>query len=109
MHALNVIRFAALRLAPASAMALAATVPFAAQAPTNYPGPVARWLEQAQSDCKQGFAAHDPIQTLSLTGDGRPGYIADPHRLTCAGEPHLFIGDGPASIELFVTLPSGEV
>ena len=111
MHALNVIRFAALRLAPASAMALAATVAIAAKAPaqTNYPGPVAHWLEQAQSDCKQGFAAHDPIQTLSLTGDGRPGYIADPHRLTCAGEPHLFVGDGPASIELFVTLPSGEV
>jgi hypothetical protein len=108
---LNVIRSAAFRLAPASVMALAATVAFARQAPAdiNYPAPVTRWLEQARQDCPAGFATHDPIQTLSLTGDGRPGYIADPHRLTCAGEPHLFIGDGPASIELFVTLPSGEV
>jgi hypothetical protein len=111
MHALNVICFAALRLAPASALALAATFASAREAPAqmSYPGPVARWLDQARQDCPAGFQSHDPIQTLSLTGDGRPGYIADPHRLTCAGEPHLFIGDGPASIELFVTLPSGEV
>jgi len=117
MHAFNVIRSAALRLAPASAVApslalgLVAAVAFAPKAPADmsYPGPVAHWLEQARQDCPAGFAAHDPIQTLSLTGDGRPGFIADPHRLTCAGEPHLFIGDGPASIELFVTLPSGEV
>jgi hypothetical protein len=111
MHAINVIRFAALRLAPASAMALAATFAVAREAPAqmSYPGPVAHWLDQARQDCPAGFQSHDPIQTLSLTGDGRPGYIADPHRLTCAGEPHLFIGDGPASIELFVTLPSGEV
>lgn len=111
MHRFDVVRSAALRLAPAVAFAVIATAAFAREAPaqTNYPGPVARWLEQARSDCPAGFAAHDPIQTLSLTGDGRPGFIADPHRLTCAGEPHLFVGDGPASIELFVTLPSGEV
>lgn len=111
MHPFNVIRSAALRLAPASAIAVAAAISFAPKAPadTSYPGPVAHWLEQAKQDCKQGFSAHDPIQTLSLTGDGKPSFIADPHRLTCAGEPHLFVGDGPASIELFVTLPSGEV
>ena len=76
---------------------------------TRFPPPVTEWLEHARQDCPAGFAAQNPIQTVDLTGDGRPGYIADPHRLTCAGEPHLFIGDGPASIELFVTLPSGEV
>src|SRR6201996_1864134 len=117
MHAFNLIRSAALRLAPVSAivpglaLGLVAAVSFAPKAPADqaYPGPVAHWLEQAKSDCPAGFAAHDPIQTLSLTGDGRPSFIADPPRLTCAGEPHIFIGDGPASIELFVTLPSGEV
>jgi hypothetical protein len=76
----------------------------------SYPPAVQQWLDQARSDCRAGFAAHNPIQTVdNLGGGGRPGYIADPHRLTCAGEPHLFIGDGPASIELFVTLRSGEV
>jgi hypothetical protein len=111
MRSFDVIRSAALLVVPASAIALAGSFAFARETPveTNYPGPVAHWLQQAQQDCPAGFQAHDPIQTLNLTGDGRPGFIADPHRLTCAGEPHLFIGDGPASIELFVTLPSGEV
>jgi hypothetical protein len=76
---------------------------------SNLPGPVAAWIAQAKQDCPAGFQMHDPVQTVSLTGDGKPGYIADPHRLSCAGEPHVFSGDGPASIELFVTLPSGDV
>jgi hypothetical protein len=85
--------------------AMAATAPD----PANLPKPVADWLTQARDDCPAGFQVQDAIQTLSLTGDGRPGFIANPHRLSCAGEPHLYGGDGPASIELFVTLPSGEV
>jgi hypothetical protein len=110
MRPLDVIRSAAFRLAPASLIALTATFSIAQAAPaeTNYPAPVAKWLAQAKQDCPAGFQANNPIQTLSLTGDGQPGFIADPHRLVCAGEPHLFSGDGPASIELFVTLPSGE-
>src|SRR5271167_2807245 len=110
MRPLDVIRSAAFRLAPASLIALTATftIAQAAQTEMNYPAPVANWLAQAKQDCPAGFQANNPIQTLSLTGDDRPGFIADPHRLACAGEPHLFSGDGPASIELFVTLPSGE-
>jgi hypothetical protein len=109
MHAYNVIRAAAFRLAPVSAIAVAVSLAPQARTEVAYPIPVTHWLDQAKQDCPKGFAAHDPIQTLSLTGDGRPSFIADPHKLTCAGEPHLFVGDGPASIELFVTLPSGEV
>ena len=82
----------------------------AAMRDANLPGPVADWLAQAKQDCPAGFEARDgAVQTVELTGDGRSGYIIDPHHLVCAGSPHLFIGDGPASIELFVTLPSGEV
>ncbi len=77
--------------------------------PSQLPQPVADWLAQAKNDCPAGFQALDAIQAVSLTGDGRRGYIANPHRLSCAGEPHLYGGDGPASIELFVTLPSGQV
>ena len=88
MRSYDVIRSAALRLAPASVIALAATfaVAHAAPADTNYPAPVANWLAQAKQDCPAGFQANNPIQTLSLTGDGRPGFIADPHRLVCAGK-----------------------
>ena len=97
--------FAASLLAIVPAVAGAA-VPAGA----DLPGPVAAWLSQARQDCPSGFQARgDAIRPFSLTGDGRPGYIADPHKLSCASEPHLFVGDGPASIELFVTLPSGEV
>jgi hypothetical protein len=111
MHYLNLLTSAARRLAPASVVLLAATGAFAKQTPvdTNFPQPVAAWLTQAQHDCPAGFQAQNPIQSVDLTGTGQPGYIADPHRLVCAGEPHLFSGDGPASIELFVTLPSGQV
>jgi hypothetical protein len=110
MHVFSFNRSAALLISPLTAVALAVgTFAPQASADPSYPAPVAHWLDQARQDCPTGFAAHDPIQSLSLTGDGKPGFIADPHRLTCAGEPHLFVGDGPASIELFVTLPSGEV
>jgi hypothetical protein len=105
----NRARLAALGALPVSLVIFGAPAIAAGMVADNYPAPVARWLQQAQQDCPAGFQAHDPIQAVSLTGDGRPGFIADPHRLTCAGEPHLFVGDGPSSIELFVTLPSGEV
>jgi hypothetical protein len=88
---------------------LAHNVPAMAAEPPPLPGPVADWLVQAKEDCPAGFQSQDAVQSVSLTGDGRPSFIANPHRLTCAGEPHLYGGDGPASIELFVTLPSGEV
>ncbi len=90
--------------------AVPATAAMAAPSGVDLPGPVADWLSKARQDCPSGFRAReDVIRSYSLTGDGRLGYVADPHRLSCAGEPHLFVGDGPASIELFVTLPSGEV
>jgi hypothetical protein len=88
------------------AMAAHAAVPPPAE---TLPPPVAAWLDQARQDCPAGFQAKDEVEEADLTGAGRPGYIANPHGLTCAGEPHLYGGDGPASIELFVTLPSGEV
>ncbi len=75
----------------------------------NLPPPVAEMIVQAREDCPAGFKDEGAVQSVSLTGDGRPSYILDPHRLACAGSPHLFSGDGPSSIELFVTLPSGQV
>lgn len=94
-----------------AAVALALTVPAAAAVQdSNLPPPVTAWLAQAKQDCPAGFEVRQgAVETAELTGDGRAGYVIDPHRLVCAGSPHLFIGDGPASIELFVTLPSGEV
>jgi len=110
MFRLQNFRSTALSLVPVTLLFAAAPGAFAANtAQTNYPAPVAHWLQQAQQDCPGGFQANNPIETLALTGDGRPGFIADPHKLVCAQEPHLFKGDGPASIELFVTLPSGQV
>ena len=112
MRPLNAFRIAAFQLAPATLLLLTASVAFAKQTPpvqTNLPQPVAAWLAQAKQDCPQGFENRNAVESVDLTGDGRPGYIANPHNLVCAGEPHLFSGDGPASIELFVTLPSGEV
>jgi len=88
---------------------VAAMIAGSAGAAADLPAPVADWMAKAQRDCPSGFADKGAVQTADLTGDGRPGYIIDPHRLVCAGEPHLFVGDGPASIELFVTLPTGEV
>jgi len=73
------------------------------------PQPVTDWLAQAKSDCPGGFADHGAVRQADLTGDGRPSYIADPHALSCAGSPHMFGGSAPASIELFVTAPSGNV
>ena len=110
MRSYFIRHFAVRRLAPASFVLMAATGTFAKPnaIDANLPQPVAAWLAQAQRDCPAGFQAKDPIESVNLTGDGRPGFIADPHRLVCAGEPHLFSGDGPASIELFVTLPSGQ-
>ena len=70
---------------------------------------VVDWIAQAKSDCPGGFADHGAVKQVDLTGDGRPGYIADPHALSCAGSPHLFGGSAPASIELFVTAPAGNV
>jgi hypothetical protein len=100
-------------LSIATALLLLARLDPAQAAPAsvqqNLPQPVADWLKQAKDDCPAGFQAQNAIESVSLTGDGRPGFIANPHRLSCAGEPHLYGGDGPASIELFVTLPSGAV
>ncbi len=76
---------------------------------SDWPTPVADWLDQAKRDCPAGFQDRGAVDVQSLTGDGQPGYIADPHKLTCAGSPHLYGADGPASIELFVTRPSGQV
>ncbi|MDB5395999.1 MAG: hypothetical protein JWM91_3505 [Rhodospirillales bacterium] len=112
MRPSNGFRYAALRLATASLILLPATVADAKErqpAEASFPQPVAAWLAQARQDCPAGFQNHNAVESIDLTGDGRPGYIANPHNLVCAGEPHLFSGDGPASIELFVTLPSGEV
>ncbi len=110
MRSLSNFRTAAITSA---ALLLGLSMPAAIGAPAttgvNLPQPVGAWLAQAKQDCPAGFQSDNPIETLDLTGDGRPGYIANPHRLSCAGEPHIFVGDGPASIELFVTLPSGEV
>ena len=75
----------------------------------NLPGLVNDYLAQARQDCPAGFQADGAVEQVDLTGDGRQGYIINPHRMVCAGSPHLFGGDGPASIELFVTLPSGEL
>lgn len=75
----------------------------------NLPGPVNDYLEQARQDCPVGFQAKGAVEEVDLTGDGRPGYIINPHRMVCAGSPHLFGGDGLASIELFVTLSSGQL
>lgn len=83
--------------------------PGSAVANVELPQPVANWLAQAKSDCPGGFADHGAVKQADLTGDGRPAYIADPHALTCAGSPHMFGGSAPASIELFVTAPSGDV
>jgi hypothetical protein len=76
---------------------------------SNLPTPVVDMLEKAKDDCPAGFKDDGAVQQTSLTGDGKPSYIMDPHKLACAGSPHLFSGDGPSSIELFVTLPSGKV
>ena len=63
--------------ARATLLFAAAPGAFAANtAQANYPAPVAHWLQQAQQDCPGGFQANNPIETLSLTGDGRPGFIA---------------------------------
>jgi hypothetical protein len=75
----------------------------------SLPPPVAEYLAQAERDCPAGFRAGHAVQTVDLTGEGQPGYVIDPHKMSCAGSPHLFGGTGPASIELFVTLPSGKV
>jgi hypothetical protein len=93
---------------------LLSAAPFAAMAQqpdktADLPGPVADWIAQARRDCPGGFHADGAVQSVSLTGDGRPGYIADPHRLACDQSPTLYGGLGPASIELFVTLPSGQL
>ncbi|HLG86184.1 MAG TPA: hypothetical protein VKZ79_03200 [Alphaproteobacteria bacterium] len=80
-----------------------------AVASAELPQPVADWLAQAKSDCPGGFADHGAVKEVDLTGDGRPAYVADPHALSCAGSPHMFGGSAPASIELFVTGPSGNV
>ncbi len=111
MRSITFLCSAARRLAPASVVLLATTGAFAKQTPVdaNLPQPVAAWLTQAQRDCPAGFQAQNPIQSVDSDRHRAAGYIADPHRLVCASEPHLFSGDGPASIELFVTLPSGEV
>lgn len=81
----------------------------AASGEPRWPQPVTEWIAQAQQDCPAGFADRGAVQTADLTGDGRPGYIADPHRLMCAGSPRLFGGQAPASIELFVTAPAGNL
>jgi hypothetical protein len=94
-------------LAPGACAESGPAVPGPARA--DLPPPVAGWLAQAQQDCPAGFHDGGAIVTAPLTGDGKPGYIADPHKLTCAGEPHLYGAGGPASIELFVTLPDGQV
>ena len=78
-------------------------------ASAELPQPVADWLAQARTDCPGGFADHGAVREVDLTGEGRPGYVADPHALSCAGSPHMFGGSAPASIELFVTAPSGNV
>lgn len=111
MRSFSSFRFAVLGLVPASLILLATAAPAKEPRPaeTNLPQPVAAWLAQAKQDCPSGFQNKNAVESADLTGDGRPGYIANPHNLVCAGEPHLFSGDGPASIELFVTLPSGEV
>ena len=111
MRSFDTNRFAALRFIPAALMLLAAPLAPAKQptADASLPQPVAAWLDKARQDCPNGFQNRNAVEAVDLTGDGRPGYIANPHSLVCAGEPHLFSGDGPASIELFVTLPSGEV
>jgi len=79
----------------------------AADAPQ--PQPVADWLAQARRDCPAGFADNGAIQAADLTGDGRTGYIADPHRLSCAGSPRQFGGRDPAPIALFVADAAGNV
>jgi hypothetical protein len=76
---------------------------------SDLPAPVVDMLSKARDDCPAGFKDDGAVQQTSLTGDGKPSYIMDPHKLACAGSPHLFSGDGPSSIELFVTLPSGQV
>jgi hypothetical protein len=75
----------------------------------NLPPKIVDYLAQARQDCPAGFQARGAVEEADLTGQGRPAYIVNPHRMVCAGSPHLFGGDGPASIELFVTLPSGEL
>ena len=84
-------------------------LPRSAAAAVELPQPVTNWLAQAKSDCPGGFADHGAVKEADLTGDGRPSYIADPHALSCAGSPHMFGGNAPASIELFVTNPAGGV
>ncbi len=95
------------------ALPLLAAVPADAAAPApaaSYPQPVADWLDKARQDCPGGFASQPGVvRSFDLTGTGAPSYVIDPHFLSCAQEPHLYVGDGPASIELFVTLPSGRV
>lgn len=114
-HAPRRLRRAALRpLATAAAvlwLAAGAVSGMAVAAPQddNLPPAVTHWLDQARADCPSGFQAKGAVELADLTGDGRPGYIVNSHRLACAGSPHLFGGDGPASIELFATLPSGEL
>jgi hypothetical protein len=99
-------------LAPLALVVLAGTAALAKETQpveANLPQPVVAWLAQAKQDCPAGFQNQHAVEVVDLTGDGRPGFIVNPHNLVCAGEPHLFSGDGPASIELFVTLPSGQV
>ncbi len=74
----------------------------------NFPPAVANWLDEARRSCPVGFEAKGAVEQADLTGEGRPAFIANPHRLSCAGSPHVFGGDGAAPIELFVTLRSGE-
>jgi hypothetical protein len=106
MERSRVLRGAATGFASAALVALGA---HAAIQGDDLPGPVNDYLAQAHQDCPVGFEAKGAVEQVDLTGDGRPGYIINPHRMACAGSPHLFGGDGPASIELFVTLPSGEL
>jgi hypothetical protein len=75
----------------------------------DLPGPVADWIAKARQDCPKGFSDAGAVEKIPLTGDGRAGYAIDPHKFACDAAPGLYGGLGPASIELFVTLPSGQV
>jgi hypothetical protein len=75
----------------------------------DLPGPVTDWIAKLRQDCPKGFSDAGAVEKISLTGDGKPGYAIDPHKFACDASPGLYGGLGPASIELFVTLPSGQV
>jgi hypothetical protein len=75
----------------------------------QFPPAVAEYVDQARRDCPAGFQAGQAVETADLTGSGQPGYIVDPHKMSCAGSPHLFGGSGPASIELFALNGAGQV